>query len=259
MSVREIDDHLKVCGIAEFTAHAGRRREEASAPWPGQMAPDFRLEAVDPQAPAVCLSELRGGPVALVFGSHSCARVRRVAPEVSSEFNGLSGGVQPLFVYIAEAHPSDEAPHPRNEREGVRVPLARSRADRRTAAALHVAEFGIRGPAVIDDTADSVATAYGASLGRLYVIDKDGVVHWRSPPGPFGYVVEPWADALRELADSGGRTKVTFDPAARRRDQRRLWWTPNPGMERIRRKLRNAVSPKLVRPATRAKGQGGRG
>jgi hypothetical protein len=59
--------------FAEIAAHMAER--EKRAPAPGSPAPDFALRRLGPgrtpSAQRVRLSELRGRPVALVFGSYT--------------------------------------------------------------------------------------------------------------------------------------------------------------------------------------------
>jgi hypothetical protein len=53
--------------------------------------------------------------------------------------------------------------------------------------------FGI--PMRLDAMRNQVVTAYAALPERLYVIDRDGVIHHRSRPGPWGFDVDAWEQA----------------------------------------------------------------
>lgn len=69
---------LEISDISEeeFESHmAGEKAREASVPQPGTMAPDFVADVLGPDrkrtGEQVRLSDLRGKPVGLVFGSYT--------------------------------------------------------------------------------------------------------------------------------------------------------------------------------------------
>jgi len=54
-------------------------------------------------------------------------------------------------------------------------------------ADLCMTRLGIDLPAVVDDFDDSTDTAYSGWPERLYLIDREGRVAYKSKPGPFGF------------------------------------------------------------------------
>jgi Iodothyronine deiodinase len=60
-------------------------------------------------------------------------------------------------------------------------------------------KLGIEYPALVDDMGDSTERAYTAWPDRLYVIDRDGRVAFKSKPGPFGFHTEDVARTLEKL------------------------------------------------------------
>lgn len=50
----------------------------------------------------------------------------------------------------------------------------------------------------VDDLRDTTAAAYAAFPDRLFLIDNDGRVLYRSGPGPWGFRPEELAKALAE-------------------------------------------------------------
>ena len=50
-------------------------------------------------------------------------------------------------------------------------------------------------PLLIDDITDTVGNAYSGMPARLYVMDKEGNVAYKSGRGPFGYKPEAPASA----------------------------------------------------------------
>ena len=55
-------------------------------------------------------------------------------------------------------------------------------------------------PMVVDEIDNRTERAYTAWPDRLYVIDAEGRITYKSGPGPFGFKVEPLAKALEALA-----------------------------------------------------------
>jgi type I thyroxine 5'-deiodinase len=64
-----------------------------------------------------------------------------------------------------------------------------------------VRKLGIEAPALVDDMRNTVEAGYTAWPDRLYIIDREGRVAYKSKPGPFGF--RP-AEAERVLARLAG-------------------------------------------------------
>lgn len=90
-------------------------------------------------------------------------------------------------VYIQEAHPIDRWQVEDNLEDDVLVASARSSDERYSAAGLCVTKLGIELPAIIDEPDNRVERAYTGWPDRLYVIDRDGRVAYKSAAGPFGF------------------------------------------------------------------------
>ncbi len=54
-------------------------------------------------------------------------------------------------------------------------------------------------PMLLDDMANQVDTAYSALPERLYLLDPKGVILYRSEPGPWGFDVEAWLEAIEKV------------------------------------------------------------
>jgi len=48
-------------------------------------------------------------------------------------------------------------------------------------------KLGIEMPAIVDNFDDSTDKAYSGWPDRLYVIDREGKIAYKSAPGPFGF------------------------------------------------------------------------
>lgn len=108
-------------------------------------------------------------------------------------------------VYIQEAHPTDGWQMPSNLKEGVLVATARSFTDRDTAANTCVVKLGIHIPAIVDDIDDSTERAYTGWPDRLYVIDREGRVAYKSKAGPFGFNPDEMTKTLARVAPTASK------------------------------------------------------
>ena len=54
-------------------------------------------------------------------------------------------------------------------------------------------------PMLLDEMSNDVDTAYAALPERLYVIDPAGRITYRSEPGPWGFNMDDWEKAIREV------------------------------------------------------------
>jgi hypothetical protein len=107
-----------------------------------------------------------------------------------------------FIVYIEEAHPTDAWQVPQNVEEEILFPNPASLAARLSVAQSCVADLGIEFPALVDDMNNSVEDAYTAWPDRLYLIDSQGRVAYKSKPGPFGFRVKDLEAALLRLEGS---------------------------------------------------------
>ena len=102
-------------------------------------------------------------------------------------------------VYIQEAHPSDIWQMAENIREGIILRNPRVEKERFEVAGSCVRTLGIRFPALIDGIDNTVERAYTGWPDRLYLIDRDGRVAYKSAPGPFGFDPSQLEAALRRV------------------------------------------------------------
>jgi len=103
-------------------------------------------------------------------------------------------------VYLREAHPSDGWQMPSNLRDEVVIPTPASFDERRGVAKRCVDDLDIEFSALIDDFDDSTDEAYSGWPDRLYVIDRDGRIAYKSGPGPFGFKPDQARAVLEQIA-----------------------------------------------------------
>jgi iodothyronine deiodinase-like protein len=99
-------------------------------------------------------------------------------------------------VYILEAHASDSWRLAKN----VSVATPRSFEERGEVASSCVRKLGIEFPAVVDNFDNATETAYTGWPDRLYLIDRDGRIAYKSKPGPFGFHPSELEAALKRVA-----------------------------------------------------------
>jgi len=90
-------------------------------------------------------------------------------------------------VYITEAHPSDVWQMESNIKDNIVFASPKSEDERAFVAGACVRKLGIEIPAVLDEFGNSTELAYTAWPDRLYLIDANGRVAYKSKPGPFGF------------------------------------------------------------------------
>jgi hypothetical protein len=102
-----------------------------------------------------------------------------------------------FIVYIEEAHASNGWQLPVNERQGVVFAKPTSDAEREQVADACVRKLNIEVPAVLDRVDNATERDYTGWPDRLFVIDKDGRVVFKSAPGPFGFDPKAMEAALK--------------------------------------------------------------
>jgi hypothetical protein len=102
-------------------------------------------------------------------------------------------------VYIREAHTSDVWQDPDNLDDKIVFASPKNFDERGQMGQICVAKLGIKFPAVIDTFDNATERAYTGWPDRLYVIDQDGRVSYKSGPGPFGFHPQGVAEALQRL------------------------------------------------------------
>jgi hypothetical protein len=106
------------------------------------------------------------------------------------------------IVYIQEAHPIDSWQVEDNIKDDVLVASTMSKEDRVAAAGMCMTKLGIELPALIDEADDKVERNYTGWPDRLYVIDRDGRIAYKSAAGPFGFKPAEVQESLKTLVGS---------------------------------------------------------
>jgi hypothetical protein len=103
------------------------------------------------------------------------------------------------IVYIQEAHPIDAWQVDDNLEDDVLVASTMTMDDRLKAAGMCIRNLGIELPALIDEPDNRAERAYTGWPDRLYVIDREGRIDYKSAAGPFGFKPADVEAALKKL------------------------------------------------------------
>lgn len=104
-----------------------------------------------------------------------------------------------LVVYITEAHPSDVWQMETNLKDKVVFASPKNEEERASIAGTCVRKLGLKFPAVLDEFGNSTERAYTGWPDRLYLIDAQGRIAYKSAPGPFGFKPDELADAIARV------------------------------------------------------------
>lgn len=151
-------------------------------PRAGEPAKDFTL--VDFDGNEVKLSDYRGKWVVIETGSATCSMyVKNI--EGMHQLRDEFPDVEFLVVYVREAHPGERLHQHKNFEE------------KKKAAHLLPKKYGEDRPILIDTLNGDMHRAYGVMPNVVYIINPDGVVHYRCNWATVDGVREALADRAR--------------------------------------------------------------
>lgn len=108
-------------------------------------------------------------------------------PALNALYREYRDRVAFYVVYIQEAHPIDLWQVDDNLRDDVLVRNTTTAGERHQAAGLCVRNLGIELPAVVDGLDNTVEHDYTGWPDRLYLVDRQGRIAYKSAAGPFGF------------------------------------------------------------------------
>ncbi len=189
-----------------------------------ESAPDFTLKTNDGKA-EVTLSKLLGSrPVVLVFGSFTCGPFRSHSGNIEKLYRRYKDRATFVMVYVRDAHPTDGWRMESNDRLGA-VTAQPKTYDERVAVAQKCGRVLALGfPMLVDTIDDAVGAHYSGMPGRLYVIDRNGKVAYKSGRGPYLFKPAEMEHSLVLLLQEEGaardpKTKVSLRSESTPRDE----------------------------------------
>ena len=172
----------------------------------GDAATDFTLKTNDVSS-EVALSRLIGPkPVVLVFGNFTCGPFRSQAGNVEKLYQMYKDRATFVMVYVREAHPTDGWSMQSNDRVGVALTQPKTYEERVSVARTCGKRLGLGFPMLVDTIDDAVGARYSGMPSRLYLIDRDGRIAYKSGRGPFGFKPAELEHSLVLLLQQEGST-----------------------------------------------------
>jgi thiol-disulfide isomerase/thioredoxin len=192
---------------SKATLVRGLFRQEIGSLQPGpkldESAPDFSLKTNDGKA-EVTLSKLVGPkPVVLVFGSFTCGPFRSHSGNIEKLYRMYKDRATFVMVYVREAHPTDGWRMESNDRVGAVTAQPKSYEERADLAQKCGRLFNLGFPMLVDTIDDTVGARYSGMPGRLYLIDREGKVAFKSGRGPYLFKPAELEQALILLLQNG--------------------------------------------------------
>lgn len=112
------------------------------------------------------------------------------------------------IVYIQEAHPVDAWQMDVNVKDGALLATTKTLEDRTKAADTCVIKLGLELPALVDTPDDFAERAYTGWPDRLYVVDRNGRIAFKSAAGPFGFEPKDVETTLKSLLSEGNTNRA---------------------------------------------------
>ncbi len=178
-------------GPSKETLVRGLFRQEIGSLQPGpalgESVPDFTLKTVDGKEEITLSKKVGPKPVVLVFGNFTCGPFRSQAGNVEKLYHRYKTRATFVMVYVREAHPIDGWIMESNDRVGVHLAQPKTYDERVGVARACSRSLGLGMPMLVDTIDDTVGARYSGMPSRLYLIDREGKVAYKSGRGPFGF------------------------------------------------------------------------
>ena len=114
-------------------------------------------------------------------------------------YNAHKDDIQFFLIYIHEAHPTDGWQTPQNLYDDVIFDEPQSEDERAEVAGACQIGLDLQLPMLLDSIDNAVEDQYVSEPIRLFVIDKDSKLTFNGAQGPFGFDLEKWDDAIRDV------------------------------------------------------------
>ena len=188
-----------------------QRHGPDKSPAVGQQAPNFTLKLLNSEE-TVTLSEIYADkPVVLTLGSYTCPPFRGAIEGIEELSQKYSKEFAFYFVYIKEAHTTDERPSRGNERSGIDFKQPTTYLERESIAKTCQKQIELTMPILVDTLDNAVERLYAGAPNRTYVMDQNGIVLYKGVRGPQGTRPDDVAKAIRKQLSSVPASK---DPTA---------------------------------------------
>jgi len=140
-------------------------------------------------------------PVALVFGSYTCPKLRASAADLKRIALKYHARIDFRLVYITEAHAAAESEWQSsiNARESISLPPARNLVEKQQHAALCLRRLELPFALAVDGMDATAERAYNAWPSRLYLVGRDGKVAYQTRLGELDFHADDLEHAIHEM------------------------------------------------------------
>jgi alkylhydroperoxidase family enzyme len=186
-------------------------------------APDFTLKSHDGKQTVRLSDQVGKKPIVLVFGNVTCGPFRSIYPRVDDLAIRYKDDAVFVSVYVREAHPTDGWRMGSNDAAGVTFAQPKDYTERCTLANGCMTKLKMSMPLLVDEMDDRVGNAYSGMPARLYLIDRDGKIAYKSGRGPFGFKPDEMEQSLvmllldQQKKQAQGRVPLLKDAEAWKR------------------------------------------
>lgn len=198
LSLQDLQEALSPAGMpprdpapSKATLLKGLFRQEIGSMKPGpslnEPAPKFALKNTTGDLEYALADHIGKKPLVLIFGNFTCGPFRMASGDVEKLYERYSDLAEFALVYVREAHPTDGWHMPSNDRHEVKLAQPQTLEARGAVASTCQAKLGLKMPMLVDTIDDYVGTNYSGMPSRLYLIDRQGRVAFKSGRGPFGF------------------------------------------------------------------------
>lgn len=105
-----------------------------------------------------------------------------------------------LIIYIKERHPAEPGKEGKSGKTGG-IPMTQPKTydERKGNATTCRADLKLELPFLIDDMDNAVSKTYSGDPDRIYIITKEGNIHYKGEPGPTGFKSDEAEASLKKL------------------------------------------------------------
>jgi glutathione peroxidase-family protein len=149
----------------------------------GDAAPDFTVKDVQGKQ-SVKLSDLKGKPVVLIFGSCTCPPFLSSVAQIEKLYESYKDKAHVFLIYTREAHPVGG---PRRPPAQFQISDPKTLEERQKVAEKFAGAVKLSVPVLVDSIDDQVEHAYTGWPDRIYILDRDGKIVHKGETGPRGF------------------------------------------------------------------------
>ena len=125
------------------------------------------------------------------------------AVRLNEIYDAHKDNIQFYLTYIQEAHAADGWQTPQNLYEEVIYNAPTNDDERADVASACQVDLGLKIPMLLDSIDDNIEDKYRSVPIRLYVVNREGILTYAGAPGPRGYDLDAWEEAIKEEAANG--------------------------------------------------------